>query len=192
MSAVQSPFPDYSPPEITQWDPARWTAALGAVLISALAAGSFRGWLARRGKGAELISFPIAWIMAIAAAPVLPAFFGQKIGFGTFRIDSCWVPVNTGDATSAVTGVIFFPIGAMVESGPFSILSAGFLVWIFVIHRFGPALPAKSSPWRHPSMPGQAYPPYIPPRALPALHTRPGLPSCATTSSAATSPAAAK
>jgi hypothetical protein len=158
MSAVQAPFESYSPPELSGADPARWTAALGAVLASALVAGTFGGWLRRERMWLEATAFLVAWLVGIAAAPVLPALLGQKIGFGSVCIDACWVPENSGDLGSVAAGVILFPLAAMVESGPFGILLVGFLIWLFIVWHFGPAYgPASFKRVRPP------YPPYQPP-----------------------------
>jgi uncharacterized RDD family membrane protein YckC len=120
-------------------DPARWTAAAGAVLFSALIAGFFGGRVSHNPAGA-LLTFLLAWCVAIAAAPVLPAALGQQVGFGgPICIDTCWAPVSSvAPASGALWSVFLFWLAPFLEIGPFLALLLGFALWYSLIDRFGP------------------------------------------------------
>jgi uncharacterized RDD family membrane protein YckC len=120
-------------------DPARWTAAAGAALFSALIAGFIGGRISHNPAGA-LLTFLLAWCLGIAAAPMLPAALGQQVGFGgPICIDSCWAPVSSAAPTSgALLGVFLFWLAPLLEGGPFLALLLGFGLWYSLIERFGP------------------------------------------------------
>lgn len=129
-------------------DPARWTAAAGAVLFSALIAGFIGGRISNNPAGA-LLTFSLAWCVAIAATPVLPAVLGQQVGFGgPICIDSCWAPVSSvAPASGALWSVFLFWLAPFLEIGPFFALLLGFALWYSLIARFGPRrLPAAVGP----------------------------------------------
>ena len=159
LNAVQETFTSLSPPQIAPTDPARWTAALGAVLVSALVAGSVGGWLSRRGHN-EFWALPLAWLVAVAASPVLPGLLGQNIGFGPICIDACEVDIGASDPASGIAAAILSPIAAMVEVGPLGILVIGFGIWWLVVRHFRP------EPVRRPKV--LPYPAYRPYQQLPA------------------------
>jgi len=125
-------------------DPARWTAAAGAVLFSGLIAGFVGGRISHNPAGA-LLTFLLAWCLAIAAAPILPAALGQQVSFGgQLCIDGCSASVSSVDPFSGISNSIFlFWLGPFVDPEPFLALLLGFALWYSLIARFGPGrLPA--------------------------------------------------
>jgi uncharacterized RDD family membrane protein YckC len=120
-------------------DPARWAAAAGAVLFSALIAGFIGGRISHNPAGA-LLTFLLAWCLAIAATPILPAALGQQVGFGgPFCIDGCVAGVSSVDpASGAQSSVFLFWLAPFLEIGPFFALLLGFALWYSLIDRFGP------------------------------------------------------
>ncbi len=120
-------------------DPARWTAAAGAVLFSALIAGFVGGRISHNPAGA-LLTFLLAWCLAIAAAPILPAALGQQVGFGgPICIDSCWAPMSSVDPSNgAVVSFTLFWLAPLFEPAAFLALLLGFALWYSLIARFGP------------------------------------------------------
>ena len=131
---------DGSAPDLAWTDSARWLAAIGAVVASALVAGAIGG-LWRRHRRLLRMTFVIAWIVAVAATPLLPELAGRHVGFGgPVCIDSCWAPINTSAPTGApISAVLFWWLGPLAgEIAPFVVLSAGFTVWLKLIARIAP------------------------------------------------------
>ena len=72
-------------------DPARWTAAFSAVLLSSVIAGIIGGWLIRHRRGSSYwAALPVAWICGIGGTTLLPALLGQRFGAVPMCIDGCW------------------------------------------------------------------------------------------------------
>jgi uncharacterized RDD family membrane protein YckC len=119
-------------------DPARWTAAAGAVLFSGLIAGFVGGRISHNPAGA-LLTFLLAWCLAIAAAPILPAALGQQVSFGgQLCIDGCSASVSSVDPSSGLSNSVFlFWLGPLVDPEPFLALLLGFAIWYSLIARFG-------------------------------------------------------
>lgn|GEM_PF-1705359 len=127
-------------PDLSWTDPARWTAAASAVVPSALVTGVVAR-LGRRHRNLLPMTFLPAWIVAIAATPLLRALLGQKVGFaGPVCIDTCWAPISTSQPAGAPGMALFFwwlaPLAG--EFGPFAVLSVGFVVWFSLISRLAP------------------------------------------------------
>jgi hypothetical protein len=136
-------------------DPIRWTAAVSAVFPSALAAGLLAG-LCRHSRRRLAAMFLVAWIVATAATPLLPALLGQAVGFGgPVCLDYCFAPISSTDPqTSLLTACLFFWLGPAVgESGPFAALLVGFAAWYKLV---APATrqPGVWSPSQGPPPPG--------------------------------------
>ena len=144
-------------PDLSPTDPTRWTAAVSAVIPSALVTGVVAR-LVRRHRNLTAATFLLAWIVAIASTPVLPMLLGQNVGFGgPICIDSCWAPISTSAPAGApVMAVIFWWLGPLVgEFGPFAVLAAGFVAWFRFVYRLSP--PQVPTPW--PWTPSQWPPP---------------------------------
>ena len=128
----------YSPAQLPSTDLGRWTAAFGAVVVSALVAGSVGGWIARRRNSGEIVTIILAWVCAIAAAQLLPAALGQHAGFGLICFDSCSVPVRAANPTSGAFAALIFPVAALFETNAFLTLVMGYGVWLAVIRHYRP------------------------------------------------------
>jgi hypothetical protein len=133
--------------DLSPTDPARWTAAVSAVIPSALVTGVVAR-LVRRHRNLMAATFLLAWIVAIATTPVIPTLLGQNVGFGgPICIDTCWAPISTSAPAGApVIAVLFWWLGPLVgEFGPFAVLAAGFVAWFRFVYRISP--PQVATPW---------------------------------------------
>jgi len=136
-SASYSSVP-HSPAQLPSTDLGRWTAAFGAVVVSALVAGTVGGRIARRRNSGEILTIVLAWVCAIVAAPLLPAILGQHVGFGVICIDSCSVPVSAANPTSGAFAALLFPVAALFETNALLTLVVGYGIWLGVIRHYRP------------------------------------------------------
>ena len=118
----------------------QWSAAAGAVLISALVAGTIGGPLVRRNSGGGAgLTFVIALLVAIPASALMPLALGESVGLGWFCLDSCSPVVSTGDPGNAIYSDLYFWFAPFVEPMPVLMLALGVGVWTVVVRR----LPAR-------------------------------------------------
>jgi hypothetical protein len=114
-------------------DLGRWTAAAGAVLAAALVAGTIGGLIVRRhAKLGGILTFLLAWEVAIAALPLLPWMFhlDMALGLGGW---SCGKPLDPSDGVAlAEKGLL----GPFYEPVPFALLLAGVVAWTVLLRRF--------------------------------------------------------
>lgn len=129
-------------------DPARWTAAASAVLLSALVAGSAGGWLLRHRSGYSYwVALLLAWICGIGSTTLLPSLLGQHFGAVPLCIDGCGYGISTGaPGPTFVAAALFCWLGPISEGPAFGILVVGFIAWSQILTRFGPAAPPPDVP----------------------------------------------
>ena len=130
-------------------DPARWTAAASAVLLSALVAGSAGGWLLRHRSGYSYwVAFLLAWICGIGGTTLLPSLLGQHFGAVPGCIDGCGYAITSEGPPGAnfLAAATVFWLGPIFEGPAFGILVVGFIAWSQILLRFGPAAPPPEVP----------------------------------------------
>jgi hypothetical protein len=116
---------------------ARWVAAGGAVLSSALIAGTIGGYLVRwRTIVGTVVTGLIAWIIAIIALPIAPALLGLPVGFAYGCFDTCSPVIRSSDPASGLSVAQLFFLGPLKEEVPFVALVAGVGVWAYFVSRW--------------------------------------------------------
>jgi hypothetical protein len=146
----------YQPSSVEDWTiyplpalhPARWAAATGGVFASALVAGTIGRWWRMKMDYPGLATFIIAWLVAVAATPVLPALLGMRVGLeSSCNQDSgvCGVWGHTGDPGVGLSLLPFSPVGPSNEPVSFLALGVGVWLWWRVMVRFGPPVPPRTA-----------------------------------------------
>jgi hypothetical protein len=125
-------------------DPARWAAAGGAVLASALVTGRLCAPLARRhAKLGGWLTLTLAWVVAVATVPVGPALLGRTIGLDpnrwmVFGGDFALV-MDTSSPLAALSSwpgpLLFFWLGPLLEPVAFLTLVVGVTTWTLLVRR---------------------------------------------------------
>ena len=129
-----------STPFLAGSDPRRWTTAAGAVLFSALVAGTVGGPAVRRRLVAgALFTFFLALVTAIAVFPITPANLGDHVGEGVFCIDGCNAIVDSWDPSSGLHAAPFFAWAAFYEPSAVAALAVGVSLWSLVVRRLSEA-----------------------------------------------------
>lgn len=89
-----------SPAPNTFGGPTAFDAALGAVVVGALAGGYVGGRVRRRRElTGAVAALAVGWAAAIVAFPVVPTLLGQSFQLGEFCLDSCNPLLNTAGAS---------------------------------------------------------------------------------------------
>ena len=135
-------YPDVFTPDLCIYDglpltdPGRWSAAAGAVLAAALLAGTIGGRIVRRhAKLGGLLTVLLAWEVAIASIPLLPATFHLDVAFAQAL---GWMPaVRSTEATSGLSAAATWLvlISPLAEPVPFVLLLVGVVVWTKLLRR---------------------------------------------------------
>ena len=142
MTAVY-PVHYVSGPELPASPLARWSAAGGAVFISALIAGPIGVLVVRRNViVGGLFTFLLALMVAIESVILLPLVLGQKIGVACqsaiapgFSSSPCDPTITTGNLSNDLAAVVFFWLAPLVEPIPVLILAVGVGLWTAVLTR---------------------------------------------------------
>ena len=137
------PWHDVSGPEVPASQLGRWSAAAGAVLLSALVAGAIGGLMVRRRAVAGgLATFAIALAVAIPSLPLLPMLLGEEVGVGCqsaiapgLTSSPCGALIETGDLGTNLEAVPFFWLAPLVEPIPVLVLAVGVSVWTAAVAR---------------------------------------------------------
>jgi hypothetical protein len=154
LDAVSAPPDAYlaTPARLAEADPSRWISAVGCVLVAALVAGTAGGVLVRRhARVGAILTFLLAWEMAIVALPVLPALLHLDVGFAYVCLDGCGVAIESGNPVGALQlavmpwAVLMSPFFAPI---PFVTLLGGIFVWTKML-RYSPGLDV--TPFRRPA-----------------------------------------
>jgi hypothetical protein len=116
------------------FDLGRWTAAAGGVLCAALVAGTIGGFIVRKYPAiAALLTFPIAWLVAMSTVPYLPWLLHQDVGFVYTCMDVCSVWSQSSDPASGLgwVGPAVWLLGwsPYYEPFPFFALMIGVMAW---------------------------------------------------------------
>jgi hypothetical protein len=119
------------------------SASGGAVLSSALIAGSIGGRIADRfPSAAGFCTFLLALNVAIAALPLLPALLGENVGVGCEDVFFTGVHgpcttyiVRSSRPSSGVEADLLFPLAPLAEPLPTLILAVGVGIWTFGVAR---------------------------------------------------------
>ena len=121
----------------------QWSAAAGAVFVSALVAGPIGGLVVRRNVvfgGA--CTFVLALAVAIASVMLLPALLGQEVGVACqsaiapgFSSSPCAPLIRTTNLFADLLELPFFWLAPFVEPIPVLILAVGVGVWTAVLTR---------------------------------------------------------
>ena len=112
-------------------DPARWTAAASAVLVSAVVAGFVGGWLIRHRRDSSYwVALLVAWICGIGGTTLLPALLGQHFGTVPICIDGCAYSITTDNPGPNFLGAaLLFWLGPLYEGQALGALIVGFVGW---------------------------------------------------------------
>ena len=117
-------------------DLGRWTGAAGAVLAAALVAGAIGGLIVRRhAKIGGLLTVLLAWEVAIAAIPLLPAMFHLDVAFAHAE---GWGPLirSTGPTSGLSAAAPWWVlISPLYEPVPLALLLVGVVVWTKLLRR---------------------------------------------------------
>jgi len=159
-------------------DPARWTAAASAVLLSAVIAGFVGGWLLRHRRGYSYwVALLVAWTCGIGGTTLLPSLLGQHFGAVPMCIDGCGYSITTDQpGWNFVAAALFFWLGPLYEGQALGALIVGFVAWSQILIRFGLAAPPPEVPrWGRAQQASYPLPaPYPWPQAVaPAASTAP-------------------
>lgn len=116
------------------FDIGRWTAAAGGVLAAALVAGTIGGLIVRKYSAvAALVTFPIAWLVAMSTVPYVPWLLHQDVGFVYTCMDVCSVWSQSSDPASGLgwVGPAAWLLGwsPYYEPVPFFALMIGVIAW---------------------------------------------------------------
>jgi hypothetical protein len=133
-----------NPAQVPWSDLGRWSGATGAVLAAALIAGTIGAPVARmHGVIGGLFTMLVAWIVAIAALPVLPVLLhfnhGGTLGFATYcpiGPGTCRAAIIASEPLSGVQQVWLFWIAPLLAPGPFALLGLGVAYWTRTIRGF--------------------------------------------------------
>lgn len=129
-----------STPFLAGSDSRRWTTGAGAVLISALIAGTVGAPAVRRRLIAGAVfTFFLALIIAIAVFPITPANLGDHVGEVVFCIDGCNAIVDSWDPASGLRAAPFFAWAAFIEPAAVAALAVGVTLWSLVVRRLSEA-----------------------------------------------------
>lgn len=130
----------------------QWSASGGAVLLSALVAGSIGGFVVRRNVivgGA--FTFVLALAVAIASVSLLPALLGEEVGVGCqsaiapgLSSSPCDPLITTTNLADDLQALPFFWLAPFVEPIPVLILAAGVGVWTAVLTRSSWGQPSEA------------------------------------------------
>jgi hypothetical protein len=117
-------------------DLGRWSGAAGAVLAAALVAGAIGGLIVRRhAKIGGLLTALLAWEVAIAAIPLLPATFHLDVAFAHAE---GWMPlIRSTEPTSGLSAAApwWVLISPVYEPVPLVLLLVGVVVWTKLLRR---------------------------------------------------------
>jgi hypothetical protein len=137
---------DLNPIQVPAGDIGRWEGAFGAVLAAGLVGGVIGSALVRvNALWGGLLTLLIAWVVAIAALPVLPVLLGANhggaLGFGSFcpiGPGTCHAAITASDAVSGVKQVWLFWFAPLVAPAPFAALLLGIAYWTRVVRSWTP------------------------------------------------------
>jgi hypothetical protein len=141
--------PDLNPIQVSDTDIGRWEGAFGAVVAAGLIAGTIGALLVRANAlWGGLLTMVIAWVVAIAALPVLPALLnsnhGGALGFGSYCAigpGTCQAAITASDASSGLKQVWLFWFAPLVEPVPFAVLALGVAYWTRMVRSWTPEPP---------------------------------------------------
>lgn len=147
VSTAGSMYEPGGPIRLGLIDPGRWVGAFGSVLAAGLVAGTVGGSLVRKhAKIGVFVTLVVAWEVAIAALPVLPALLRMDAGFAYYCLDSCQ-PAISGKNPDGVLFLLVQPwttlaLAPLVAPGPILTLTVGVAVWAWIL-RHSAALKAR-------------------------------------------------
>lgn len=119
-------------------EPAQWAAAASAVLLSAVVAGSIGAVAVRRNAvGGAILTFLLAWLVAVPALAVLPALLGQHVGAGCVYMSDgpCEWAVTSENLFTGIWSDRFFFFTPFMDPLPLVILAVGVAVWTWLVLR---------------------------------------------------------
>jgi hypothetical protein len=136
--------------QVSAADPARWTAAAGAILVPAAIVGTIAAPIVRwHGVMGGFIALTLAWVLALVMLPVLPALlhltYGGTLGFGSYNVGfvaADQMGFSVDDAAAGLRSVLLFPIAPLAAPGPFLSLVLGVAYWTRVVRTFPGLAPA--------------------------------------------------
>ena len=132
-----------NPVQVPPTDIGRWAGAFGAVLAAALVAGTIGAPAVRRhAKLGALFTMLVAWIVGIAALPLLPVLLhrdlGGDLGFVKICLDSCWAEIPTRNPAGGLYVLRFFWLAPVFAPVPFALLAVGVAYWTRMVRRWIP------------------------------------------------------
>ncbi|HEX7491039.1 MAG TPA: hypothetical protein VF337_04990 [Candidatus Limnocylindrales bacterium] len=129
VSTAGSMYEPNGPIRLRLIDPGRWLGAFGSVMAASLVAGAVCGPLVRKhAKIGVFVTVVLAWEVAIAALPVLPALFGMNVGFEYYCYNDCQAAIAANNP-EGVLFVLGLPWTPLFEPVPALALTAGVAVW---------------------------------------------------------------
>ncbi len=142
--------PDLNPIQVSATDIGRWEGAFGAVLASGLIAGTVGAPLVRANAfWGGFLALLIAWVVAIAALPVLPVLLnsnhGGALGFGSYcpiGPGTCNAAITASDASSGLKQAWIFWAAPLAAPVPFAVLALGVAYWTKMVRSWTREPPA--------------------------------------------------
>ena len=128
-----------------------WSAAAGAVLVSALVASRYG---ARRVRARPVFgtvqTFVVALLVAIPMAPLLPFLLGQQIAFGQYCFFTCGhTYYGTQFLPGALATDLLLPFAPFAEPGPVALLAIGVVIWAVIVRHWPDSLGAQQDTPSH-------------------------------------------
>jgi hypothetical protein len=141
LDAVSAPRDVYlsTPIYLAPTDPGRWLSAAGSVFSAALVAGAIGGLLVRRhARVGAILTFLLAWEIALIALPVVPALLHLDIGFAYVCLDSCGVAIESSDPTNGLRLAVLpwaVEMSPLFAPASFVALVGGVVAWTRLLRR---------------------------------------------------------
>jgi hypothetical protein len=136
--------PDFKPAQVSVLDFGRWSGALGAVVAAALIAGTIGAPMVRIHEViGGLFTLLVAWVVAMAALPVLPVLlhlnYGGSLGFASIcPITTCQAGIGTRDAVGGVQQLWLFWAAPFFAPLSFATLGLGVAWWTRMVRSWAP------------------------------------------------------
>jgi succinate dehydrogenase/fumarate reductase cytochrome b subunit len=118
-----------------------WLAVAGATLSAALIAGYIGGLITRwHTISGVILTFLMAWTVAIATLPLVPALFHQHVGFAFVPMNA-EAAITSDNPSTGLQMLVFLPLSVLSAPIPAAILAIGVVIWARLVRRYRPDEP---------------------------------------------------